>query len=152
MFAAERLATPHERVDGDIAKRPRQLDAVAGIGDDGAQLGMLELIAEPELPRVDVDGNVGRAELGEGDDGIDVVRMVRQHDGHAVFAAGAECREAVGEPVARRIERAERDHGVPEEAEGAITIVAAPALDEIAERGGSHAQKRSGRAMRSQLI
>jgi hypothetical protein len=68
------------------------------------------------------------------------MKMVRQHDGHAVAAADAEAGEAVGEAIARRVERAERDDRVPEEAEGAIAIVAAPALDEIAERGGSHAQ------------
>jgi hypothetical protein len=70
---AERLTAPHERVDGEAVKRPRQLGLVAGFGDDGTQLGMLELIAKPELLGVDVDGDVGRAELGEGDDGIDVV-------------------------------------------------------------------------------
>ena len=52
----------------------------------------------------------------------------------------AEAGEAVGEPVACRIERAERDDGVLEEAEGAVAIIAAPALDEIAERDGRHAQ------------
>ena len=152
IVVAERLATPDERLDGDAAKRPRQLGLVAGVGDDGAQLGMLELIAKPDPLGVHVDGNVCRAELGERDDGIDVIGMVRKHDGHAVAPADAEPGEAIRETVARRIERGEGDHRVPEEAEGAIAIVTAPALDEIAERGGPHAQKRSGRAMRSQLI
>ncbi len=46
---------------------------------------------------VDVDGDVGRAELGEGEHGVDVVRMVRQHHGHAVAGTDPDAREAVGE-------------------------------------------------------
>src|SRR5262249_21150996 len=89
---------------------------------------------------VDVDGDVGRAELGESDDRIDVVGMVRQHDAHAVAAANAEVGETVGEAAARRIPQTEPQDLVPDESKRATAIVAAPALDEIAERGGSHAQ------------
>jgi hypothetical protein len=94
--------------------------------------------SEPHALLVDVDGYVGGAQLGEREHGVDVVRMAGQHHGHAVAGPDADLREAVGEAVDGGVERAEGDDLVAEEAERRIAVVAAAALDEIAEAGAAH--------------